>query len=58
MLNNYQLETYLDKLTIKRSKELSLDLVEEIQTAHIRMFTFNNIDVLLDKPISIKSDYE
>jgi len=56
MLNNHQLETYLDKLAIKRSKELSLDLVEKIQTAHIGKFTFNNIDVLLNKAISTKSD--
>ena len=56
MLNNHQLETYLDKLAIKRSKELSLDLVEKIQTAHIGKFTFNNIDVLLNRPISIKSN--
>jgi len=56
MLSSNQLEIYLDKLGIKKPKELSLELIQKIQTAHIGKFTFNNIDVLLGKSISIQSD--
>jgi len=45
-------ETYFKKLDI-HPKNLSLDLVEDIQKAHLKSFSFNNIAVLLKREISL-----
>jgi N-hydroxyarylamine O-acetyltransferase len=48
-------ETYFKKLNIQ-PKELSLDLVEQLQLKHLETFTFNNIAVLLNKPLDLNID--
>jgi len=45
-------ETYFKKIGVK-PKKLSLGLIEEIQQKHLETFTFNNIAVLLNKPLSL-----
>ena len=46
---------YFKKINIK-PKKLTLDLVKEIQEKHLSTFSFNNIAVLLKKPISLKTE--
>jgi len=49
-------EDYFKKLEI-HPKELSLELIESMQKAHIKKFSFNNIAVLLKKEISLKTEH-
>ena len=46
---------YFNKLKIKPTK-LTLKLVKKIQQKHLETFSFNNIAVLLNKPISLDID--
>lgn len=48
-------QTYFQKLDIT-PKELSLELVKEIQTKHLASFAFNNVAVLLGDEISLNID--
>lgn len=47
--------SYFKKLNIK-PKKLSLKLLAKIQKKHLATFSFNNIAVLLDRPISLDID--
>ena len=50
MTNNF--ETYFKRLSIE-PKTPSLEFVKALQKKHIATFSFNNIAVLLKKPISL-----
>lgn len=47
--------SYFEKLDIK-PQELSIELVQEIQTKHLASFSFNNIAVLLGDEIFLESE--
>lgn len=55
IIHTTKFTSYFNNLDIKPTK-LSLDLVAEIQQKHLATFSFNNIAVLLNKPISLKID--
>lgn len=44
---------YLDSVGVKAAQH-SLDFLKKLHRAHIALFSFNNIDVLLGKPISLE----
>lgn len=52
MLHVDKFQAYFQKLNIK-PEELSLELVQTLQTQHLQNFTFNNMAVLLKQPISL-----
>lgn len=53
MLSQQHIQTYLARLSVKRSPEVSLDYLMELQGAHLATFPFNNLGVLLQQNLSL-----